>query len=235
MSHKALTDEERFAAAEAILGYRFKDRDLLARALTHASAAPGEDSPHSYERLEFLGDAILGMVVSKAIYLRFPNMNEGGMTRIKVSLVSGQRLSSIMDELGFANLIAFGSSETGTGNRGLTSALEDVFESLVAAMMLDGGLEVAERWLDATLMPLISEDLADEPTNPKSTLQELLQVDKVTPTYRVTRTEGPPHRRVFTVDVLAGKEIIGHGSGHTKKDAEAAAARMALEGIGQTP
>ena len=214
--------------AEEILGYHFTDSSLLQTALTHPSAAFSEDPGSSYERLEFLGDAILGMVVSRMIFKQFPLMDEGGMTRIKVSLVSGQQLSELAKQLGFVELISFGNSERGTGNRGLTSALEDIYEACVAALALDGGLDVATAFIERTLGPLISEDMALEPTNPKSSLQEILQVHHVTPTYEVIKTEGPPHSRLFTVNVLANGVVIGQGSGHSKKDAEADAAAAAL-------
>jgi len=214
--------------AEKILGYHFKDSSLLQTALTHPSAAHNEDAGSSYERLEFLGDAILGMVVSRMIFERFPFMDEGGMTRIKVSLVAGQKLSELAKELGFVELISFGSSERGTGNRGLYSALEDTYEACVAALALDGGLDVAASFIEHTLGPLVSEGFAAEPTNPKSSLQEMLQVHHVTPTYEVIKTEGPPHSRTFTVNVMANGEVIGQGSGHSKKDAETEAAAKAL-------
>ncbi|MDR2492613.1 MAG: ribonuclease III [Coriobacteriales bacterium] len=228
---QSVPDERRCELAEKILGYRFKDRSLLYRALTHPSAVLGEESDESYERLEFLGDAVLGMIISRLVYDRFPHLDEGGMTRIKVALVSGQRLSAIAEELGFSKLIVFGSSEKGTGNRGLVSALEDIYEALVAALTLDGGIDVATAWIERSLGDYISPDLADEPSSPKSLLQETLQMQHVTPTYEVVRTEGPPHRRMFTVNVLASGAVIGQGKGHSKKDAEAAAAAEALKDL----
>ncbi|MCL1891256.1 MAG: ribonuclease III [Coriobacteriia bacterium] len=220
---------ERLAQAEKILGHQFSNPTLLETALRHPSAASEDSSQPSYDRLEFLGDAVLGMVVSRLIYDRFPRMDEGGMTRIKVSLVAGQQLSEVAKGLGFGELISFGSSERGTGNRGLTSALEDIYEACIAALTLDGGLEVATAFIERTLAPLIQESMAAEPTNPKSTLQEILQVRHITPTYEVIDTEGPPHSRTFTVTVLADGEVIGQGSGRSKKDAEAAAALSALK------
>jgi len=226
---RPLDTADRIQRAEEILGHHFKDPTLLLKALTHPSAVIGESSTGSYERLEFLGDSIIGMVVSRMIFTRFPYMDEGGMTRIKVSLVSGQNLSELAGELGFTDLISFGSSERGTGHRGLASALEDIYEACVAALALDSDLDVASAFIERTLGSLIREDMALEPTNPKSTLQEILQAQQVTPTYEVIKTEGPPHSRTFTVNVLADGIVIGQGSGHSKKDAEAAAAASALE------
>ncbi len=204
---------------------------MLQRALTHPSAVEEDSIALSYERLEFLGDSIIGAVIANELFHRFPHLDEGGMTRIKVSLVSGESLSSLARELGFADLIIFGSSERGTGKRGLRSALENVYESMVAALTIDGGLDVATQWIMQTLAPRISAHFADEPENPKSTLQEILQVKRITPTYEVISTEGPPHARRFTVNVLSEGRIIGTGTGRSKKDAETKAALEALKGI----
>ena len=107
----------------------------------------------SYERLEFLGDSILGAIVATIAFHQFPDLDEGGLTRIKVALVSGASLSEVAEKLGFADVIVFGSSETGTGRRGLHSALENVYEAVVAALFLDGGLDAAWAFVDRTLMP----------------------------------------------------------------------------------
>jgi ribonuclease-3 len=220
--------QERVSAAEAIIGYRFKDKSLLARALTHPSAVEEHRVAASYERLEFMGDALLGAIIAYTIYQRFPDCNEGGLTRIKVSLVSGGMLSRCSEELGFADLIVFGSSEKGTGKRGLNSALENVYEAVTAAIALDGGIEAAQDWVLRSLGDHISQDIAREPDNPKSQLQEVLQVERITPTYELVETEGPPHARTFTCNVLSEGNVIGTGHGHSKKDAEAEAAAHAL-------
>jgi ribonuclease-3 len=221
-------DNNVFKPVEDILAYSFNDTELLKQALTHPSAVDKNQTELSYERLEFLGDAILGSIVSQILYNRFPDMSEGGMTRAKISLVSGQNLSYVASELGLEEHIRFGSSERGTGKRGLTSALENVYEAIVAALALDGGNDVAFEFVRRTLSPLISEESANEPDNPKSQLQEILQVEHVTPTYELIATSGPPHDRVFTCRVLAGTDCIGTGSGKSKKDAEAQAAAAAL-------
>ena len=220
--------QERVSAAEKVIGYSFKDKSLLARALTHPSAVEEHRVTDSYERLEFMGDALLGAIIAYTIYERFPGCDEGGLTRIKVSLVSGGTLSKRSEELGFADLIVFGSSEKGTGRRGLSSALENVFEAVTAAIALDGGIEEAQAWVLRSLGDYISQDIAREPDNPKSQLQEVLQTDRITPTYELVETEGPPHARTFTCNVLSEGNVIGTGHGHSKKDAEAEAAAHAL-------
>jgi ribonuclease-3 len=220
---------DNIAQAEQILEHSFADKSLLLRALTHPSAADGDTINNSYERLEFLGDSILGAIISQTLYERFPQMDEGGMTRIKVSLVAGTTLSKLADDIGIGKLIVFGSSERGTGKRGLASAMENVFEALVAALALDAGQEVARDWVLKTFAPLIKSSAANEPENPKSTLQELLQINHITPTYNVIDSSGPPHDRMFTAEVLAASEVLGSGSGHSKKDAENQAAKSALD------
>ena len=220
--------QEYIENAEKVIGYTFKEKDLLIRALTHPSAAEDSSVHNSYERLEFLGDSLLGAFIAIAVYERFPDFDEGGLTRLKVSLVSGGMLSKRAAELGFTDIIIFGSSEKGTGRRGLSSALENVFEALTAAIALDGGMETARAWVMQFLGDYISLDFARESENPKSVLQEILQVDHITPTYQLDAATGPPHARVFTCSVLSGDEIIGTGVGYTKKEAEAEAATQAL-------
>ena len=182
----------------------------------------------SYERLEFLGDSILGALVANEAFHRFPDLDEGGLTRIKVALVSGASLSEVAEKLGFADIIVFGSSETGTGRRGLHSALENVYEAVVAALYLDGGVEVAASFVERTLIPKMSLSLAREPENPKSALQEKLQEGGITPTYKLVETQGPPHDRTFVAQVYAGDKGLARGVGRTKKEAESQAAKTTL-------
>ena len=223
---------DRIGVAEGILGHVFEDKGLLLAALTHPSAVEGHSIADSYERLEFLGDSILGAIVSYRAFHAYPTLDEGGLTRIKVSLVSGASLAKTAKALGFADLIVFGSSETGTGKRGLHSALENVYEACVAALYLDGGLEVAAAFVDRTLIVSMSRDMAKEPENPKSVLQERLQEDGITPTYRLIETQGPPHDRTFVTQVCVGTKSIGKGVGRTKKESESQAAESALEVLG---
>ena len=214
--------------AQELLGYRFADTELLRAAITHPSATEGAHTRHSYERLEFLGDSILGAIVAREAFETFRNLDEGGLTRIKVALVSGASLSRLAESLGLGQVIVFGQSETGTGKRGMHSALENVYEAIVAAIALDGGYEAAHAFVARTLLPSMDVSLAREPENPKSTLQELLQEHRITPTYQIIETFGPPHDRLFVAQVLGGKVALAQGTGHSKKEAETAAARDAL-------
>ncbi len=230
-----LTEEQdqKIQEAEHIIGYSFETKQYLLSAITHPSATEGKSVKFSYERLEFLGDSILGAIVASEAFHSFPDLDEGGLTRIKVALVSGSSLSEVAKNLGFADVIVFGSSETGTGKRGLHSALENVYEAVVAALFLDGGLEVAKRFVDRTLIPKMSIDLASEPENPKSALQEKLQEDGITPTYKLIDTQGPPHDRTFVSQVYAGDHALASGSGRTKKEAESQAAKSTLARLGE--
>lgn len=226
----SLTDEQRVKLdrAQEILDWRFENTQYLLSAITHPSATEGRAVKFSYERLEFLGDSILGALVANEAFHRFPDLDEGGLTRIKVALVSGASLSEVAEKLGFADIIVFGSSETGTGRRGLHSALENVYEAVVAALYLDGGVDVAGAFVERTLIPKMSLSLAREPENPKSALQEKLQEGGITPTYRLVETQGPPHDRTFVAQVYAGDKGLARGVGRTKKEAESQAAKTTL-------
>ncbi len=226
----SLTNEQqtKLARAQEILGYEFDNTQYLLSAITHPSATEGRSVKFSYERLEFLGDSILGALVANEAFHRFPDLDEGGLTRIKVALVSGASLSGVAEKLGFADIIVFGSSETGTGRRGLHSALENVYEAVVAALYLDGGVDVAGAFVERTLIPKMSLSLAREPENPKSALQEKLQEGGITPTYRLVETQGPPHDRTFVAQVYAGDKGLAQGVGRTKKEAESQAAKSTL-------
>ena len=126
--------QSRLSRVEAILGYHFEDQELISSAVTHPSAVEGMGVSASYERLEFLGDAILGAIVSDYLYEHFEDMDEGELTRLKISLISGKMLSEVASELGIAPLIVMGDSERGTGSRGMHSALENVYEAIVGAL-----------------------------------------------------------------------------------------------------
>ena len=228
MSAHSQEQARKLAQAQEILDYQFENANLLLSAITHPSATEGKSVKYSYERLEFLGDSILGAIVASTAFHAFHDLDEGGLTRIKVALVSGASLADVAEKLGFAEVIVFGSSETGTGKRGLHSALENVYEAVVAALYLDGGLEVARAFVERTLIPRMSLDMASEPENPKSALQEKLQEDGITPTYKLIETQGPPHDRTFVAQVYAGTQGLARGVGRTKKEAESQAARSTL-------
>lgn len=223
----------KIARAEGIIGYSFRDKLLLGAALTHPSALDKQNIVHDYERLEFLGDSILGAITATYLFTRFADLDEGGLTRIKVALVSGASLSRVADDVGLGDCIIFGESETGTDRRGLNSALENVFEAIIAALYLDGGIEVARAWAERSVLRHARHDLALEPESPKSSLQEMLQDQGKQPQYEITGFDGPPHARTFFARVLIDDEVMGTGSGASKKKAEAEAAKAALAAIAQ--
>ena len=227
----AIAEEQKrkLVRTQDILEYRFENPTILLAAITHPSATEGKPVKFSYERLEFLGDSILGAIVANEAFHAYPELDEGGLTRIKVALVSGTSLASVAEKLGFADVIVFGSSERGTGRRGLHSALENVYEAVVAALYLDAGIDGAQAFVRRTLIPKMSLDMAKEPENPKSALQEKLQEEGITPTYKLVETQGPPHDRTFISQVFAGMKALASGMGRTKKEAESQAAKAALD------
>lgn len=226
---------KRVAAAEAICGHEFSDKTLLERALTHPSAVEGARTKLSYERLEFLGDSVLGAIVATDIYERYPAMNEGELSQLKIALVSGNMLSMIAEGLGVGPLIVMGESEKGTNARGMHSALENVYESLVGALYLDAGWDVAADFIHRTLKPHLATERAEHPANPKSFLQECVQADgHEPPAYKLVGSEGPAHAPTFTAVVLIDGIRQGRGTGSSKKEAEGAAALEALDRMGYT-
>lgn len=226
---------EKLDLAQAICSHEFNDVSLLRSAITHPSAVEGEPVSASYERLEFLGDSILGSVVALSLFKTYGDFDEGKLTRLKVSLVSGATLSDVGRELGIDRVIILGASEQGTGARGMHSALENVYEALVGALYLDGGWEAAEQFITRTLKPHLATERAEHPSNPKSFLQECVQSDHMeAPAYKVVGEEGPAHEPTFTAVALVGGVRRGRGTGSSKKEAEAAAALDALDRMGYT-
>lgn len=216
---------------EEAIGYRFTDRDLLMRAMTHSSLSLVVGRGATNQRLEFLGDAVLGLVLAEALFLDLPNEREGELTLKRSMLVSGGHLSSVARRLGLGSFVQLSESEVNNRAFEKDSVLEDVLEALIGAVYLDSDLEtVRERilaWFGDWQARLAEEEAAH---NPKGRLQELLQptLGNEAIEYRLEKSSGPDHRKEFTVSVLVRGKIRGTGSGSTKKDAEEAAARVAL-------
>lgn len=224
---------QRVAEAEQVCGHHFENQELIVSALTHPSAAEGMPVSASYERLEFLGDSILGAIVATDLFERFPDMDEGALTQAKISLVSGKMLSSVAQRLGVAELIVMGESEKGTGARGMHSALENVYEAIVGALYLDAGYTATHEFVLRTLGPEVSPELARKPISPKSRLQEVTQRDmRCGPEYKLVAEEGPAHDPTFTSVAMVDGRRIGRGSGPSKKASESAAAIDALVRLG---
>src|SRR5262245_9059424 len=230
-----LRDE--FGEIEKRIGYRFRDRGLLEHALTHKSRA-AEDASGGVadnESLEFLGDAVLGLVVAEMLFRKYPQYNEGQKSKIKASVVSTQALARRAEQIQLGDHLLLGRGEEKTGGRFKQALLADGYEALIAALYLDGGLPAAASFLDRELTDAI-ESGAGEPVvgqDYKSALQERLQaLGQPLPEYRVAAESGPDHRKEFTVDVVVAGQIVGTASGKAKKEAEQEAARLALLHLG---
>jgi ribonuclease-3 len=220
-------EEDSLENAEIILKYKFDNRDLLKKALTHRSR---EDSGLANERLEFLGDAILGLVVSEFLFEKFPNLKEGDLTKMKSSLVNEAILSRVFSRSGLSQYLYLGSEEEKSGGREKPSITSDAMEAVLGAIYLDGGLEMAKRVISRLILSDFKDLLNDESTyNYKGELLELVQLDgRGVPRYEVVEEIGPDHEKVFVVSVSVESEKVGIGKGTTKKEAEQRAAKMAL-------
>ncbi|MCL2403787.1 MAG: ribonuclease III [Coriobacteriia bacterium] len=230
MPDTQLTMQQRICAVEKLTGYDFKDKKLVELALTHPSAV--EQKPLlSYQRLEFLGDAVVGLCVADYAYRHYPQADEGTLTKMRVAVVKGSFLSEKQQELGFDQLIVFGASELSKSARGMTRALEDSFESLTGALYLDGGFELAYDWVMSQLRSYVNPDVVRQSENPKSELQELVQRTGGVVSYRIIEECGPAHAPSFVAEVLIDGKPKASASGESKKAAETASAAIALKDL----
>jgi ribonuclease-3 len=224
---------ESLAAAQQALGISFNDPSLLEEALVHGSYAneyPGI-TPGTNERLEFLGDAVLSLVVAAKLYADFPQLDEGEMTKLRALLVRGDTLASVAESVGLGDHLFLGKGEEATGGRRKPANLAGALEAVIGAVFLDQGYRVTRdlvlRLLDAQLERAVSQGVT---SNYKSELQELLQArEQQTPSYHVVEATGPAHDRWFTVEVRLGDTVLGRGSGKSKKAAETDAAHAILK------
>ena len=229
-----LEREKLLSELEQKIGYSFRSRALLDRALTHRSFANervGENCQHN-EALEFLGDSVLGFVVSAWLLERFPDLSEGKLSKMKAYLVSESRLVEIAEALDLGNYILLNRGEEKTGGRRKRALLADAYEALIGVLYVDGGIEVAERFLRRELrQKLMSIDPASMiGADYKSALQERLQAaGGPGPDYAVVEVLGPDHRRTFRVELRIGGRAVATGEGHTIKLAQQEAARVVLE------
>ena len=227
-----LRDE--FDDLEQRIGYRFNDRGLLEHALTHKSRAAEDVSGGVFdnESLEFLGDAVLGLVVADALFKRYPDYSEGQKSKIKASVVSTQSLARHAEQIRLGEHLLLGRGEEKTGGRFKPALLADAYEALIAAIYLDGGLPAVAEFLDRELGDAIDTGSMQEVVglDYKSALQERLQaLGKPLPEYRVAAESGPDHRKAFTIEVVVNGDVLGRGTGKAKKGAEQEAARIALD------
>ena len=215
---------------ERALGVRFKDIGLRRMALTHRSYAFEQDSTETNERLEFLGDAVLGLVVTDLAYARFPDLPEGELAKLRAATVNMLTLADIARELGLGQEILLGRGEELSGGRDKTSILADAMEAVLGAVYLDRGLGAARDLIERLFWPRMAAYARGEGDRDyKTGLQELAAQDVGTiPQYRVVE-EGPDHAKEFTATVFIGGEPYGSGDGRSKKEAEQHAAREAYD------
>ena len=229
---KVVRLRDEFDDLQVRIGYRFRDRGLLEHALTHKSRA-AEDASGGVadnESLEFLGDAVLGLVVADALFHQYPDYDEGQKSKVKAAVVSTQSLARHAEQLRLGEHLILGRGEEKTGGRFKQALLADGYEALIAALYLDGGLEAAETFLLRELKDALDEGSAQTFVRDyKSALQERLQaLGRPLPEYRVSGEAGPDHRKTFSVEVVVNGDVLGTATGRAKKEAEQEAARLAL-------
>ncbi len=210
----------------------FKNEALLKQAFVHRSYLnESKEFRESNERLEFLGDAVLSFITSHYLFTTYPHFPEGILTNIRSTLVKTKSLSDAATDLHLGELLLLSHGEESSGGRKNESLLADCFEALLGAIFLDQGVDVARQFLLSVLLPRSEEIVRTKSyVDYKSLLQELVQEQtKVSPTYRVIKSEGPDHNKIFWVEVLTGETVLGEGKGKSKQEAEQAAAATALE------
>ena len=234
----------RASRIEASIDYVFSNKEILWEAVTHRSALVGVAGVTSEvlamkpwnERLEFLGDSVLGLAVSEALLMSLDGLNEGEMSRVRAAIVCEDNLASIARRIHLGEALVLGGSEMATGGENKSSILADALEALLGAVYKDGGWEAARRVTKRLFAAELTGDLRRFlDGDHKTKLQELIQAKfKTTPTYDVVRETGPAHHKFFEVAVKIDGEILAHGQGVSKKDAAQAAARRALSQIAGT-
>lgn len=222
---------------EAILGLRFSNRQLLEQALVHRSYVneQGWSSSTSYERMEYLGDAVLELAVSDELYRRCPNFTEGELTKGRSALVRGETLAQVAIRSGLSDYVMLGKGEEAAGGRHRDSILAAAFEALIAAVYLDQGYGGVQQFILKTMSQEFEEFFCGNlpQDNPKSSLQEYVQGQGMSaPQYRLVSSQGPDHGPVFTVEVMVGSQVLGIGQGASKAGAEKRAAEDALCRLG---
>ena len=213
------------------LGHRFRDCKLLETALTHPSFGGDHHVPH-YQRLEFLGDAVLELAVSRYLYYELPEVDEGKLTRIRAALVREESLNRAAQRIGLGEFIRLSVGEERSGGREKPSILSDVMEAVLAAVYLDAGFDEAVRIIGMVLGEELRPEVLKDHLDAKSRLQELMQREGRMPSYDYLSMEGPPHAPVFSYRVMDGEQELGRGSGTSKQNAQQAAARDALKRMG---
>ncbi len=218
---------------EDILGVQFHNSNLLTQALTHRSFVneyDGEETIYDNERLEFLGDAILDVIVAEMLYRRYPDVSEGELTQLRAALVKTESLAMIGANFQLGNYLRIGRGEENSGGRERVNNLCRGFEAVIGAMYLDSGLETVEKFVLPSLLELLDYVLENNlHIDARSELQERIQATlSITPSYRVAGADGPDHAKEFHMEVTIGEVVIGTGVGTSKRSAAQEAARTAL-------
>ena len=219
---------------EINMGYEFKDSSLLKTALTHSSYANEAGRGTKYnERLEFLGDSVLSLIVSEYLFEAFPNMPEGELTKLRAALVCEKSLAKFSQKLGVGEFLLLGNGEENSGGRTRPSILADAFEALLAALYLDSDMDKAREYVLGFVKDALKES---KPSfkDYKTMLQEIIQQNREESVrYHLVGEYGPDHNKRFVVEVHLNSNVIGHGEGRSKKEAEQQAAKEALELMGR--
>ena len=227
-----MAESAHLESLETSLGVQFRDRALLKEALTHRSYLNEHPqwSPRHNERLEYLGDAVIELAVSDALYRDYPDSDEGELTAVRAALVNYQSMARLAESLGLGPYIRMSKGESRDKGRAREVILANAMEAVIGAMYLDAGMAPVMTLAATNLIPLAKDILATKSyKDPKSALQEIVQEKvRVTPTYRVLVEEGPAHARTFSVGVYVNGTLAGQGSGPSKQEAETDAAKQAL-------
>ncbi|HAS74898.1 MAG TPA: ribonuclease III [Clostridiales bacterium UBA8960] len=225
--------ENRFVVLQELMGYKFKDISFLTRAMTHSSYSNEnkKEKLKNNERLEFLGDSVLGLIISEYLFSHYLNLEEGQLTKIRAKIVCEASLGSASKALRLGEFMLFGRGEEMTGGRERTSILSDAFEALIAALFLDGGMEEARNFVLRRLSAVIEDAVQGRLfVDYKTRLQEVIQIQKGNRIkYDIVREEGPDHSKIFYTEVKLNDVVIGIGSGHSKKESEQEAAKEGLK------
>ena len=223
----------KFQEIESKLNYSFKEKNYLLRALTHSSYSNEnkKEKLKNNERLEFLGDSVLGLIISEYLFSHYSNLEEGQLTKIRAKIVCEASLGEASRNLKLGEYMLFGRGEELTGGRERTSILSDAFEALIAAIFLDGGMASARNFVLKSLEAVIEDAVQGKLfIDYKTRLQEVIQVQKGNRIkYDIVKEEGPDHAKIFYTEVRLNDMIIGVGSGHSKKESEQEAAKEGLK------
>ena len=220
---------------EETIEYSFKEKMNLLLALTHSSYANEKRNEKlcSNERIEFLGDAVLNIVISEYIYSRFSNLSEGELTKTRASIVCEASLMKCANSIGLGNYLLLGKGEENTGGRTRTSILSDAFEALIGSIYIDGGLSEARNFIYSHMHDVIGSSFSGEAfVDYKTMLQEVVQKNgELKLQYKILQENGPDHNKMFVVQVSLTEKVLGKGEGRSKKEAEQNAAKAALSGM----